>query len=192
MITERNRDGIHQFVHGFASTMRIPAFIWTIRLFFLFRFLRAAESHPTSRDSGAFFNDGRIDAFNYGRSRKHRHGQFRACALSWKSIRKLLFSLFLSRTWRDRFCLTRVTLEQHRRRKEKYLRGASMTASPLSLVFHRAGRGGFQDQDIVCPRSPFFTGSLLRLTPAALSITVYCRVAVLVWIILVVHIFIAK
>ena len=41
--------------------------------------------------------------------------------------------------------------------KRNILRGASMTASPLSLVFHRAGRGGFQDQDYRVPSLAFFS-----------------------------------
>lgn len=128
-----------------------------MRFFFLFRFSRAAESHSTPHDATAELflmmaestllitgAVGNIDTVNpeLVLSRENPYGNF--------------FSRSFSRTSHDRFCFPRVALEQHRRRKEKYLRGASMTVSPLSLVFYRVGRGGFQDQDIVSPRSPSF------------------------------------
>lgn len=178
MIAERNRDGIHQFAHGFANTRSTgnPVFISTTRLSPFFVLLREQQTTSITvqfsrRDNEAFFNDGGIDAFNCERGRKNRSW---ARALSRKSIRGIFFSRSLEGfAYRFLFspCCCGVTSTKKREiSTRRFHNGEPIVSRVPSRMC--VGCGGFQDQDIAHPLLPSsFDGSFVY------SSCFYCQVA---------------
>lgn len=193
MIAERHRDGIHQFAHGFASKSSqsdihsdhfLPSFFEGQRAH-VFSLRRDSEAFLMTVDStllitarpykSAWFFD--PDELSFSRD---SHTESFSSTLSWVSRASVLF------------CPCYPSNIDKERRKYSYFHDGGSIVSRISIAMC-AGRGSFQDQDIVYPRSPFsFHDSLvtLRLTPAALAF--YCQVTILAWITSVIHIFIAE